>query len=114
MNILILGAGQVGSNLARYLCTNSSHNITIVDIRECNLKLLQRHLDIKIIVGNGSYPSVLEKAGIKDMDMVISVMKYDESNMVACRIAHTLYHVKNKIWEKRVNNNIWAEWYILA
>lgn len=101
MNILILGAGQVGSNLARYLCTNTSYSITIVDVKEHKLKLLQRHLDIKIVLGNGSYPSVLEKAGIKSMDMVISVMKYDESNMVACRIAHTLYQVKNKIGRVR-------------
>ena len=102
MNILILGAGQVGSNLARYLCTNSSNDITIIDQKEFKLKLLQRHLDIKTIIGNGSYPSVLEKAGIRKMDMVISVMKYDESNMVACRIAHTIYNVKNKI--ARVRN----------
>jgi len=39
----------------------------------------------------------LEKAGIKSMDMVIAVMNSDERNMVACRMAHTLYHVEKKI-----------------
>ena len=58
---------------------------------------LQRHLDIKTVVGYGAYPSVLEKAGIKSMDMVIAVMNSDERNMVACRMAHTLYHVEKKI-----------------
>ena len=46
---------------------------------------------------HGAYPSVLEKAGIKTMDTVISVMKSDESNMVACRMAYTLYNVETKI-----------------
>ena len=54
-------------------------------------------MDIKTVVGHGAYPSVLEKAGIKKMDMVIAVMKSDESNMVACRMAFTLYNVDKKI-----------------
>jgi trk system potassium uptake protein TrkA len=97
MKILILGAGQVGSTLARYLCLDDDNDITIVDQKEEMLIPLQRHLDIKTVVGYGAYPSVLEKAGIKSMDMVIAVMNSDERNMVACRMAHTLYHVQKKI-----------------
>ncbi len=97
MKILILGAGQVGSTLAKYLCSDNDNSITIVDNKEENLAPLQRHLDIKTVVGHGAYPSVLEKAGIKKMDMVIAVMKSDESNMVACRMAFTLYNVDKKI-----------------
>ena len=97
MKILILGAGQVGSTLAKYLCSDNDNDITIVDQKEDKLSPLQRHLDIKTVTGYGAYPSVLEKAGIKSMDMVIAVMGSDERNMVACRMAHTLYHVKKKI-----------------
>ena len=97
MKILILGAGQVGSTLAKYLCSDNDNAVTIVDQKEDNLSPLQRHLDIKTVVGHGAYPSVLEKAGIKKMDMVIAVMKSDESNMVACRMAFTLYNVDKKI-----------------
>ena len=97
MKILILGAGQVGSTLAKYLCLDDDNDITIVDQKEEMLIPLQRHLDIKTVLGYGAYPSVLEKAGIKSMDMVIAVMNSDERNMVACRMAHTLYHVEKKI-----------------
>ncbi|MDC0597213.1 Trk system potassium transporter TrkA [Candidatus Pseudothioglobus singularis] len=97
MKILILGAGQVGSTLARYLCLDDDNDITIVDQKEEMLTPLQRHLDIKTVIGYGAYPSVLEKAGIKSMDVVIAVMNSDERNMVACRMAHTLYNVKKKI-----------------
>ena len=97
MKILILGAGQVGSTLAKYLCSDNDNDITIVDQKEDKLSPLQRHLDIKTVMGYGAYPSVLEKAGIKSMDMVIAVMGSDERNMVACRMAHTLYNVEKKI-----------------
>ena len=97
MKILILGAGQVGSTLAKCLCTDSYNDITIIDQKEEKIKPLQKNLDIKTVVGHGAYPSVLEKAGIKNMDMVIAVMKSDESNMVACRMAYTLYNVEKKV-----------------
>ena len=97
MKILILGAGQVGSTLAKNLCSDSENDITIIDREEDKLTSLQRHLDVKTVVGHGAYPSVLEKAGIKEMDMVIAVMQSDESNMVGCRMAHQLYQVDKMI-----------------
>ena len=97
MKILILGAGQVGSTLAKNLCSDSENDITIIDREEDKLTSLQRHLDVKTVVGHGAYPSVLEKAGIKEMDMVIAVMRSDESNMVGCRMAHQLYQVDKMI-----------------
>ena len=97
MKILILGAGQVGSTLAKNLCSDSENDITVIDHKEDKLTPLQRHLDVKTVVGHGAYPSVLEKAGIKEMDMVIAVMQSDESNMVGCRMAHQLYQVDKMI-----------------
>ena len=77
MKILILGAGQVGSTLAKYLSLDNDNDITVVDQVEDKRNPLQRHLDIQTVVGYGAYPSVLEKAGIKGMDMVIAVMGSD-------------------------------------
>ncbi len=101
MKILILGAGQVGSTLAKNLCSDSENDITVIDHKEDKLTSLQRHLDVKTVVGHGAYPSVLEKAGIKEMDMVIAVMQSDESNMVGCRMAHQLYQVDKMIARRR-------------
>jgi len=97
MKILILGAGQVGSTLARYLSEDSDNDITIIDKDETNLLDLQRHLDIKTICGQASYPNILEDADIRNMNMVIAVTKSDEDNMLACQMAHTLYQVDKKI-----------------
>ena len=97
MKILILGAGQVGSTLAKYLSEDKDNDITIIDKDEANLLDLQRHLDVKTICGYGSYPNILEEADIRNMDMVIAVTKSDEGNMLACQMAHTLYRVDKKI-----------------
>lgn len=97
MNILILGAGQVGSTLAKYLSADVENDITIIDKDESKLTPLKRRLDVKTLVGQASYPSVLEVANIEAMDMVIAVTQSDERNMIACRMAHTLYHVDKKI-----------------
>ena len=97
MKILILGAGQVGATLARYLSEDSDNDITIIDKAERNLLDLQRHLDIKTICGQASYPNILEEADIRNMDMIIAVTKSDEDNMLACQMAHTLYRVNKKI-----------------
>ncbi|SMN11735.1 Trk system potassium uptake protein TrkA [uncultured Candidatus Thioglobus sp.] len=97
MKILILGAGQVGTSLARYLSKDSENDITIVDKDESSLLDIQRHLDVKTICGYASYPNILEAAEIRTMDMVIAVTKSDEGNMLACQMAHTLYNVEKKI-----------------
>jgi trk system potassium uptake protein TrkA len=97
MKILILGAGQVGATLAKYLSDDSDNDITIVDKDEANLLNLQRHLDIKTVYGHASYPNILEEADIRNMDMVIAVTRSDEGNMLACQMAHTLYQVDKKI-----------------
>ena len=97
MKILILGAGQVGTSLAKFLSKDKANDLTIVDRDAEKLSNLQRKLDIKTVIGNAAYPTVLETADIQSMDMVIAVTQSDERNMLACQMAHTLYKVDKKI-----------------
>ena len=73
MKILILGAGQVGTSLAKFLSRDKANDLTIVDRDAEKLANLQRKLDIKTVIGNAAYPTVLETADIQSMDMVIAV-----------------------------------------
>ena len=63
MNILILGAGQVGSNVAYQLAREEANQVTIVDIDPAALRELQDRLDVRTVVGHAAYPDVLERAG---------------------------------------------------
>ena len=96
MNIIILGAGQVGSSVAQNL-SSEANDITLVDINVSLLEELSDRLDIQTVVGHASHPDVLKKAGISDADMLVAVTNSDETNIVACQIAHSLFHTPTKI-----------------
>ncbi len=96
MKIIILGAGQVGSSLAENL-TTEANDITLVDHNPDLLRALQDHLDIRTVQGEASYPEVLASAGADDADMIIAVTDSDETNMIACQVAYTIFHTPTKI-----------------
>lgn len=102
MKIIILGAGQVGGTLAENLA-NEQNDITVVDTDSQRLRELQDSIDIKTITGVGSYPQVLRSAGADDADMLIAVTNSDETNMVACQVAYTLFRTPTKISRIRSN-----------
>jgi trk/ktr system potassium uptake protein len=97
MNILILGAGQVGTTAAYSLAREEANEVTIVDRNPEVLRELQDRLDVRTVVGDAAHPEVLERASAKDADMIIALTNSDESNMVACQIAHTLFQIPTKI-----------------
>jgi len=96
MKIIVLGAGQVGSSVAQSL-TGENNEVTLVDIDSGVLQELQDRLDLRTVLGVASHPNVLRNAGIEDADMLIAATDSDEVNMVACQIAHTLFHTPTKI-----------------
>lgn len=103
MNIIILGAGQVGGTLAEIL-VKEDNDVTVVDIDEKRLHSLQSRLDIRTVVGQSSHPDIMQMAGGENADMVIAVTSNDETNMVACQVAYTLFRVPRKIARIRSNS----------
>lgn len=96
MKILILGAGQVGATLAENLA-GENHDVTVVDADANLLGELQERFDIGTVQGFASHPNVLRRAGADDADMIIAVTESDETNMLACKVAYTLFQTPTKI-----------------
>ncbi|MCF7537258.1 Trk system potassium transporter TrkA [Pseudomonas petrae] len=96
MKIIILGAGQVGGTLAEHLASEAN-DITVVDTDQDRLRALGDRLDIRTVHGRGSFPTVLRQAGADDADMLVAVTSSDETNMVACQVAYTLFQTPTKI-----------------
>jgi len=96
MKILILGAGQVGRSVAANL-VSEANDITVVDIHGDRLRELADRFDLRTVQGHGAHPDVLRRAGAEDADMIIAVTNSDETNMVACQVAYTLFHTPTKI-----------------
>lgn len=103
MKIIILGAGQVGSSVAQNLA-REANDITIVDSHAKRLQELQDRLDLRTVLGHASHPDVLRRAGAEDADMIIAVTNSDETNMIACQVAYTLYHTPTKIARVRARD----------
>ncbi|TAH48988.1 MAG: Trk system potassium transporter TrkA [Betaproteobacteria bacterium] len=96
MNILILGAGQVGASLAEAL-VSEENDITLIDQDGARLASLQNRLDLRTVTGNAATPSVLRAAGVEHADMLIAVTQSDQANLVACKLAHHRFNVPTRI-----------------
>ncbi|MCC8367071.1 Trk system potassium transporter TrkA [Xenorhabdus sp. PB61.4] len=96
MKIIILGAGQVGGTLAENL-VDENNDITVVDTDTDRLRQLQDKFDLRVVNGHGSHPRVLREAGAEDADMLVAVTNSDETNMIACQIAYSLFNTPNKV-----------------
>ncbi|MCB2097409.1 MAG: Trk system potassium transporter TrkA [Parvularculaceae bacterium] len=96
MRIIICGAGRVGFGIARRLAVENN-DVTVIDQSRELVRTISERLDVRGVVGNGSYPDILAEAGAREADMVIAVTYSDEVNMIACQIAHTLFNVPTKI-----------------
>lgn len=96
MKILILGAGQVGKTVAHAL-SHEDNDITVVDLDSKLLKALESRLDIRTVLGHAAHPDILIRAGAEDADLILAVTNSDETNMVACQIAYTLFETPTRL-----------------
>ncbi|MBX9977292.1 MAG: Trk system potassium transporter TrkA, partial [Alphaproteobacteria bacterium] len=105
MKVIVLGAGQVGYSIARYL-SSEDNDVSVIDNSPDLLKKIGDSMDIQPIVGHASHPNVLEEAGAAHADLMIAVTGSDEVNIVACEVANALFNVKTKIARIRSQNYI--------
>lgn len=109
MRIIVCGAGQVGTSIAHHLA-NEDNYVTVIDKEPELVRRLSDTLDVQTLVGFASHPTVLEEAGAHEADMIIAVTAHDEVNMVACQVAHSLFHVPTKIARIRHQNYTRPQW----
>jgi len=101
MNIVVVGAGVVGNSLAEQLSIEG-HRVSVVDRDRARLKAIGDKLDVLCVHGNGSTPSVLERAGVRKAAMAIAVTDVDEVNMVVGMLAdrmgaqHTIVRIRDR------------------
>ncbi|MCC7272772.1 MAG: Trk system potassium transporter TrkA, partial [Alphaproteobacteria bacterium] len=109
MKVVICGAGQVGTSIARYLATEGN-SVTVIDQSAELIQRLSDMLDVRGLVGHASHPGVLAEAGAADADMLIAVTYADEVNMIACEVAHALFDVPTKIARIRAQAYLQPAW----
>ena len=109
MNIIICGAGRVGYSISKQLSAQG-HSITVIDQSSEFIQKINETQDVKGVVGRATYPSVLEKAGAEDTDMIIAVTQNDETNMVICQVAYSIFKINKKIARLRGQEFLGGKW----
>lgn len=89
MRALVIGAGEVGFDVARILA-REQHDVTVVDIEADTLAHIAKRLDVMTVQGNATSAATLEEAGIRVAGMLIAVTTVDEVNIIACMMARRL------------------------
>lgn len=103
MKVIILGVGQVGASVAEGL-VSEENDITVVDTDAQRLAALQDKLDLRAVVGNAATPATLRNAGAEDADMLIAVTQSDQTNLVACKIAHSVFNIPTRVARLRARD----------
>ncbi|WP_346896807.1 Trk system potassium transporter TrkA [uncultured Roseibium sp.] len=109
MKVVICGAGQVGYGIAERLAAEQN-DVSVIDSSPKLIKAIGEQLDVRGFVGHGAHPDVLAQAGAGEADMIIAVTLYDEVNMVACQVAHSLFNVPTKVARIRSQSYLQGRW----
>jgi trk system potassium uptake protein TrkA len=95
MRVILLGGGETVETiyfLAR-LFVRRGYDVTIVDPCPDEAQMLSRRVKATVLLGDGSDPTVLEEAGARQADLLLSLTPHDPDNLAACQVAQKLYGV---------------------
>ena len=96
MYFVIVGAGRIGTSLAKWLMA-ADHEVAIIDRESVNCTAVDEELGSVSVVGDGTEAGVLMKAGVNRADVLIAVTGRDEDNLVACQMAKHRFNVERTI-----------------
>jgi trk system potassium uptake protein TrkA len=96
VKVLIIGAGQLGYHTAEKLA-RENNDVVVIERDPQRARYCLEHLDVQVVIGSGSSPEVLRKAGVETAEFLVAVTDSDEVNMVACLLAAAQAKTPRKI-----------------
>jgi trk system potassium uptake protein TrkA len=100
VKVVIVGAGEVGFNIASRIA-HENKDVVVIDKNPEAIRRISEALDVQTVVGSGSSPSALEEAGIREADIVLAVTDQDDTNLVACLISNMISPTTKKLARMR-------------
>jgi len=89
MKIIIVGAGEVGYQIAEKL-SEENQDVFVIDKDPEKIRRITENLDVQALHGSGTSPEMLKTSGIKEADMLVAATDSDEVNLIACLLARNL------------------------
>lgn len=96
MRVIIVGAGEVGYQIARFLSIEGV-DVVVIDKDKEKLRRVSDELDVAVIEAEGGDPSALKEAEADKADIILAVTNSDETNMIACLLAKAMFKIPRKI-----------------
>ncbi len=96
MQVLIIGAGEVGFHTALRL-SREGHRVVVLDRDPEQLRKVNERMDVNTLLGPGASPKMLQEAGVAQADLVVAVTDSDEVNLTACRFAKLLARTATRV-----------------
>ncbi len=96
MNVVVVGCGRVGSQLATLLSVEG-HNVVVIDKEADSFKRLGTTFNGVTVKGLGFDEDVLEEAGIRDCDAFAAVTDLDNTNLMAAEVARKIFEVPHVV-----------------
>jgi trk system potassium uptake protein TrkA len=89
VKIIIVGAGEVGFNIAQRL-SEESHDVVLIDKDPQKIERIAENLDVQAYLASGTSPKALKDSGVKDADLLVAATDSDEVNLISCLLARNL------------------------
>lgn len=96
MNVIVVGCGRVGSQLATLLSVDG-HNVTVIDVDGDSFRRLGNAFNGVTIRGLGFDEDVLEEAGVRECDAFAAVTNLDNTNLMAAEVARKIFGVPHVV-----------------
>jgi trk system potassium uptake protein len=105
--VVIVGGGAVGTHLAALLLAGG-HQVTVIEVQREAIPRLQQELSTDVVmVGDGTDPTVLEAAGVRQAHVVAAVTGTDATNLVIMNLARFVFHVPRTLARVHTPKHAW-------
>ncbi|WP_327312692.1 potassium channel family protein [Streptomyces sp. NBC_01235] len=106
MNVIIAGAGRLGTQIAQVLA--AAHNeVTLIDVDDDRVAELEGRVPVRLVAGDACEPTLLEHAGALTADLVIATTGDDEDNLVISLLAKRQFSVPRVAARFNDADNAW-------
>ncbi|GGQ54608.1 potassium channel family protein [Streptomyces asoensis] len=106
MNVLIAGAGRLGTQIAQVLSA-ARNDVTLIDTDDARLAELEGRVPVRLVAGDACEPALLEHSGVLTADLVIATTGEDEDNLVISLLAKRQFAVPRVAARVNDADNAW-------
>ena len=105
MYVVIVGAGRVGTAIARWLL-EAEQEVAVIDRDRRRCAAMEEELGSVAVVGEATESSVLRKAGASRADLLVVTGRQDDENLVVCQLGKHMFDIRNVMTTVNISEHV--------